>query len=79
MMSQLYLGPAPKTDWSEIKVQVLISSGIKEKFESFSNIMELSVDFGQKQISLSDVMVLGYIFGYPQNVNNRSAFNTRRG
>ena len=38
--------------------------------------MEESVDFRQKQISLSDTVAIGQIFGYPLNVNNQFAINT---
>ena len=41
------------------KVLVLISFRMKANSRSFPNIMEVSVEFGQKQISPSDTVAMG--------------------
>ena len=67
MLTHLYLGPAacrsevgPSTYLSKyLPVQVLISSRMKANSRSFSNITEVSVDFGQKQICLGGIVAMG--------------------
>ena len=57
-MTKLYLGSASKSAyWSEIKVLYSFRQN-KSNSRRFPNIMEVSVDFGQKQISLSDIVTV---------------------
>ena len=52
---------------------------MKANSRSFPKITEVSVDFKEKQISLSDIVSMGWIFGYPMNVDNQSGISARKG